>query len=93
MSTSNFAHPVTLPCFVGDERKFDIWADGCIYGDQSYDGFTNKVEITPTMRPPGMIHSLIPVGQSYTIGENHLRRLLCQGAPEFLSKPSTHRKE
>lgn len=87
MSTSNFSNPVPLPCFIGDERKFDVWADGCIYGIQSYDGFTNKVEITPTVRPPHMIHSFIPVGQSYMIGERHLRRLLCQRAPQFLPKP------
>jgi hypothetical protein len=79
MSTSNFATPVALPCFVEGERKFDVWANGLIYGEQSWDGFTNKVEITPTVAPPGLIHSFVPVGQSYTIGENHLRRLIAKG--------------
>jgi len=81
MTTSNFVNPVPLPCFVDGERKFDVWANGLIYGTQSYDGWTNKVEITPTVCAPGMISSFIPVGQSYTIGENQLRRLICeQGA-------------
>jgi hypothetical protein len=86
MSTSSFAWPVALPCFIGDERKFDVWANGLIYGDQIYDGFTNKVEITPTVAPPGMIFGNIPVGQKYTIGENHLRRLILQSQPNYEAK-------
>jgi hypothetical protein len=81
MSTSNFAWPVPLPVFIGDERKFDVWANGLIYGEQSYDGFTNKVEITPLVKLPGFICATVPVGQSYTIGERHLTRLICQANP------------
>ena len=88
MSTSNFAWPVALPCFIGDERKFDVWANGLIYGEQSYDGFTNKVEITPTVAPPGFIHSMILVGQKYTIGESHLHRLICQCQPNYETRPA-----
>lgn len=82
MSTSSFAWPVPLPVFIGGERKpFDVWANGLVYGDQSYDGFTNKVEITPLVRMPGLIFPTMQVGQCYTIGESHLRRLICQSNP------------
>ena len=84
MSTSNFSHPVALPCFIGDDRKFDIWANGCIYGRQSYDGFKNRIEITPTVCPPGHIHSCIPVGESYWIGQGHLTGLICERTIEKL---------
>lgn len=71
---SNFASPVPLPVFVDGERKpTDVWADGCVRGEQSYDGFKNKVEVTPLVKV-GL--GFLPVGQSYTIGENHLRRLI-----------------
>ena len=76
--SAHFANPVPLPCFVDGERKFDIWSDGLIYGQQFYDGLTNKVEITPSVRDLSGRYTMIPVGQSYTIGERHLTRLICE---------------
>lgn len=76
MSTSSFCRPVPLPCFINGERKFDVWCDGCIIHEQTYDGFTNKVRITPTVKPPELIFSCVPVGEDYTIGVNHLTRII-----------------
>lgn len=75
---TNFAGPVALPVFVDGERKgMDVWADGCTRGEQFYNGFNNKVEVTPLVRV-GL--GFLPIGESYTIGEGHLTRLILKGA-------------
>lgn len=77
MTKASFASPVPLPVFVGDKRmSCDVWANGCIYGKRTYDGTTNKVEITPLVCRPGWLIPSEPVGQSYTIAERHLTRLM-----------------
>lgn len=77
MTTSSFAQPARLPVFIDGQRMpVDLWANGCIYHQQIYDGFRNKVEITPLISPPGWLYPTIPVGESYTIGERDLQRRL-----------------
>ena len=84
MSTANFAYPVALPVIIGGEEKpVYVWCDGLIYGRQSYDGWINKVEITPTVRAHAdWLLSQQPIGESYWIGERHLSRLLWESNPQ-----------
>lgn len=79
MSITSFATPVMLPWFENDVQQPDILCAGAIYAARSYDGFRNKIEITPIAHDPRFICPLPgnAVGQPYTIGEAHLQRLLC----------------
>ena len=81
MSTVSFAVPVMLPCFVDDVRVADVLACGYVdHCNYSYDGSTNKMEITPIKADERYIGALEfnAVGQSYTIGVRHLTRLVLE---------------
>lgn len=73
---SNLSQPVALPCFVGNDRAaFDVWCNGYAVEEMIYDGFTNKLRITPLVRNPATL-GMVAVGEDYTIGVGHLTRLI-----------------
>jgi hypothetical protein len=79
-TTSNFAVPVRLPCFVNGERMpYDVWANGCLILNRTWDGRLNRSEIVPLVAPPGLICAFVPVGESYRIADRDLRGLIGEG--------------
>jgi hypothetical protein len=78
VSLTSFANPVMLPVFIDDVEQPAILCGGAIYHSYPYDGFINKVELTPIRHDPRFIGAMESnaVGQAYTIGERHLGRLL-----------------
>jgi hypothetical protein len=74
---ASFACPVPLPCFVMDERKLDVWADGYSCLETIFDGRTNRLRKTPLVRLA--MSAFAPIGQSYTIGHRALQRAIAEG--------------
>lgn len=81
--TSHFGRIVRLPAFV-DDCETEVDALGYEAHGYSYDGWRNRVRITPLVAAiPGELWITKPYGQDYTIGVSHLERLICRGnAPE-----------
>ena len=74
--TSHFGRIVRLPAFI-DGQQTEVDAVGYEYHGSSYDGFRNKVRITPLVPAiPGEWYITKPFGEDYTIGAAHLDRLI-----------------